>query len=109
MNLPRLTVRHFGMFLLTLALAHAGLALVDAADPQQAAQRAAALLKQVGVNRGLCVAVGQEAEVVLELVQSSDLLVLVREPDAKARARLQQAADEAGLAMVFTGMRHFRH
>ena len=99
MNLPRLTVRHFGMFLLTLALAHAGLAPVDAADPQQAAQRAAALLKQVGVNRGLCVAVGQEAEVVLELVQSSDLLVLVREPDAKARARLQQAADEAGLGI----------
>ena len=51
MNLPRLTVRHFGMFLLTLALAHAGLAPIDAADPQQAAQRAAALLKQVGVNR----------------------------------------------------------
>ena len=42
MNLPRLTVRHFGMSLLTLALAHTGLAPVDAADPQQAAQQAAA-------------------------------------------------------------------
>ena len=66
---------------------------------QEAAEQAAALLKQVGVNRGLCVAVGQELEVVLELVQSSDLLVLVREPNAKARARLQQAADEAGLGI----------
>ena len=99
MNPPRLTVHHSGLFLLTLALVHAGLSPVHSADPQQAAEQAAALLKQVGVNRGLCVAVGQEAEVVLELVQSSDLLVLVREPDAKARARLQQAADEAGLGI----------
>ena len=78
MNPPRLTVHHSGLFLLTLALVHAGLSPVHSADPQQAAERAAALLKQVGVNRGLCVAVGQELEVVLELVQSSDLLVLVR-------------------------------
>ncbi len=99
MNRSRPTARRTGLLLLTLALAHAGLAAVHAADPQQAAERAAALLKQVGVNRGLCVTVGQEAEVVLELVQSSDLLVLVREPDAKARARLQQAADEAGLGI----------
>ena len=37
MNPPRLTVRHSGLFLLTLALVLAGLSPVHSADPQQAA------------------------------------------------------------------------
>ena len=68
-----------------------------AADAQQAAAAARVLAGHVGINRGLCVVVGQDPDVVIELVESTELTVLVREPDAKRLARLQQAANEAGL------------
>ena len=97
MHHSRLVVRCAGSLLSLLVILQA--ATVAAADAEQSAARAAALLKQVGINRGLCVVVGQEPGVVLELVQSSDLTVLVRESDAAQRARLQQAANEAGLGI----------
>ena len=96
---PCLAARCTGLLLFALVLVTSEPPAAPAADAEQAAQRAAALLKQVGVNRGLCVIIGQDTDVILELVQSSDLTVLVREPDAKARARLQQAAVEAGLGI----------
>ena len=72
-------------------------ASAPATDAQQAAATARVLLGHVGINRGLCVVVGQDPGVIMELVQSTELTVLVREPDAGRRAQLQQAANEAGL------------
>ncbi len=43
------------------------------------------------------------AVAVLDLVFPDSDLVRTRDPEVIA------AADEAGLAMLFTGMRHFRH
>ena len=99
MHHSRLVVRCAESLLSLLLILQATSSPVAAADAEQSAARATALLKQVGVNRGLCVVVGQEPGVVLELVQSSDLTVLVREPDAGRRSRLQQAANEAGLGI----------
>ena len=95
----RLAARCTGLLLFALVLIISEPKQAAAADAEEAAQRAAELLKQVRVNRGLCVVVGQDPDVILELVQSSDLTVLVREPDAATRARLQQAAVEAGLGI----------
>jgi len=95
----RLAARSTGLLLFALVLVTSEPSEAGAADAEQAAERAAELLKQVRVNRGLCVVIGQDPAVILELVQSSDLTVLVREPDPAARARLQQAAVEAGLGI----------
>ena len=97
-----LTARSAGCWVTLVLTTLAGPLLTStarAADQQQAAAIAETLLKHVAVNRGLCVMIGQDPDVVMELVHASELLVLVREPDSKTRARLQQAATAAGVGI----------
>ena len=64
-----------------------------------AVETAGMLLERAGVKRGLCVVTGQDPDVVMELVQGSELLVLVREPRAKVAGQLRAAAAEAGIGI----------
>ena len=101
-NDTMLTTRAVGYWV-TLVLATLALTRLAptarAADREQAAAIAGELLKHVGVNRGLCVVIGQDPDVVMELVHASELLVLVREPNTETRVRLQRAANEAGVGI----------
>ncbi len=57
------------------------------------------LLQEVGISRGICVVVGGEATLPVELARSSDLLVHVRQPDATVAAKTREIADQAGLGI----------
>ncbi|MCH2373376.1 MAG: PQQ-binding-like beta-propeller repeat protein [Planctomycetes bacterium] len=58
--------------------------------------RVAALVEHSGMRRGLCVVVGGDADLALELTHGSEFLVHVRHADQGATAALRARADEAG-------------
>ncbi len=57
------------------------------------------LLQWSGMDRGVCVVLGPDSDVALELARDSQLLVHVRDPAAETVTRLQRQADEAGFGI----------
>jgi outer membrane protein assembly factor BamB len=57
------------------------------------------LIELAGVDRGVCAMLGSDRDLPLQVAQSSDLLVHVREPEADSAAGLRQQAEEAGLGI----------
>ncbi|MBI4657406.1 MAG: PQQ-binding-like beta-propeller repeat protein [Verrucomicrobia bacterium] len=68
------------------------------------AAQADALMKQIGVSRGLCVVLGESATpLALKLARETDLLLYVQSPRSEEVEKARRAADEAG----FYGRRIF--
>lgn len=55
------------------------------------------IIKQTGLDRGLCVVLGAKGDLPLDLARESQALVYVRDPDAAAVAALHKQALAAGL------------
>ena len=60
---------------------------------------AAQLIEQGGLNRGLCVYMGEHLNTALEIAQASELLVHVRDPQYAAVNQLRTRAAQAGLGI----------
>ena len=70
-----------------------------AAGSGATAKLAERLIEQAGIGRGICLVLGRDGDVALDLARGSQMLVHVREPRASAVAELRKAADEAGLGI----------
>ena len=57
------------------------------------------LLDQVQVKRGVCLVLGRDGAVAIDLATQSELLVAVREPNAKQATELRELAEQRGLGM----------
>ncbi len=71
----------------------------ESGDHAKSAKLAARVLQDTGARRGVCVVVGGDATLPLELARSSELLVHCRQPDAKIAAEIRSFADQAGLGI----------
>ena len=60
---------------------------------------AQSLIEKAGIDRGVCAILGCDGDVAIQLVRSSKLLTLVRDPEAGAVAELRAKAEEAGLTI----------
>ena len=69
-----------------------------AADAGDASRQARRLLARADMNRGVCAVLGS-ADVALELATASEMLVHVRDPDARVVADVARRAAEAGLGI----------
>ena len=81
-----------------------GLAIVSLLQPTNswAADRdqlVKSLLEQVKVKRGVCLVLGRDGAVAIDLATESELLFAVREPDATQAGELRKLADQSGLGM----------
>ena len=91
-----------GLIVLTLVAcgwSFDGLALAADNDRQRLAELASSIVQQTNLNRGVAAVLGAEDDFALELVNASELLVHVRDPDHSAVTRLRGKADEAGLGI----------
>src|SRR5205823_5264438 len=73
------------------------LALVS---PARAAEEVAAVkrrLDQLGIKRGICMLLGDNAALAVPLAQQTELTIFVQSPDAKLVDGLCKQADAAGL------------
>lgn len=76
-----------------------GVAAQTRGDEMTSAQLAARILQDTDVRRGVCVVVGGDAMLPLELVRSSELLVHCRQPDRDTATQIRRLADRAGLGI----------
>ena len=71
------------------------------------------LLAPLGAGEAACIAIALERDHVMATDDSDALRVLHRlrphHPYERIRRLLIRAANDAGIAMIFTGVRHFRH
>ena len=70
----------------------------SAADAGDASRQAQRLLARADMNRGVCAVLGS-ADVALELATASEMLIHVRDPDARVVADVVRRAAEAGLGI----------
>ena len=68
-------------------------------DPAVVAEVATGILKDGGMNRGVCAVVGGDAMLPLELARGSELLVHCRQPDENVAATVRSLSDQAGLGI----------
>ena len=67
------------------------------AEALNSAVTAANVLQNTGLKRGICVVVGGDSLLPVELARSSELLIHCRQPDAETAAETRKLADRAGL------------
>ena len=73
--------------------------LVSAAGAVESSELATNILRDAGIKRGICVVVGGNATLPLELARSSELLIHCRQPDREIAAEIRALADRAGLGI----------
>jgi len=72
------------------------IALADEADTKELAEK---LIDLADIDRGLCAVLGCDRDLPVQIVQSTNFLVHVREPENTAVIALQRLAEEAGLGI----------
>ena len=97
-------IRHFSLILARLFVIAISAYGIDAEadeskEPANAVKLVNRILDGLDSSRGICVVVGGDSSLPLELARSSELLVHCRQPDALRAAKLRSLADQAGLGI----------
>ena len=85
--------------LIWTTLAFSRTALLQAADTPSSIA-VGQVVRETGIDRGVCCMVGFDADVALQLVQSTNLLVHILDTNATTVAHVRQIAEDAAWALI---------
>jgi hypothetical protein len=82
------------------------LAVATRAEAQSGADLAVQLIERSGLQRGICVVLGDDRSLAVEIAKASELQVHCRQPNAEVVTRLRSEADTAGLDIHHVAIDH---